>query len=380
MIRQGMIDEVLPPWKEAAKTRNTEMRHALSHRSWLKIMGFEHIMGQFLHDLFEKEMGLFWALQDTRALITACRLSILYSIHIQCQLTMVTGPLSYWSTYIVTMIGALALTRFKHGLQPMPVVTVLVLLSPVTTPISVVFTTASQFNALLAHFSNIENYLLLPERVDGRIIKDFTLGDKCRRKVVYSDDSSNEYSDEDSDEDSDESSYYSSDEEYSEFTDEEEDEVEEAFKQRCFSLTDVTVVAKDSDRLVLDRLHFSIAKSTVVMVIGPPASGKSTLLKALMGEANLERGTIQMADQQIAFCDYDSWLPNQTVRNIITGGSKYDPERYRSVLEACVLSDNDNMFPGDINAGIDGQQIASPVRQRIVSNDISHTEAKGACR
>jgi len=47
---------------------------------------------------------------------------------------------------------------------------------------------------------------------------------------------------------------------------------------------------KDGREAILKDIDFTIARSSLTMIVGPIASGKSTLLKALLSEAKLLSG------------------------------------------------------------------------------------------
>lgn len=267
-------------------------------------------------------------------------------------------------------MGAYLWTTFQGRLHPVQVMITVAFANLLTTPLLDLVSAYSRFNTLVTHLRYIEGYLLLPERIDRRTIKDFTVGDRHRRKIAYNDESS--------DEDSDESGHYSSDDysdsssddysDYSAPSDVEDDEVEETFKQQCFSLRDVTVAAEDSKRLVLDRVHFSILRSTMVMIIGPSASGKSVLLKTLVGEANLQKGVIEMSDQRVSFCGQDPWLTNEPLRTIILGSTPFTSNRYKAVMDACALNDEfKKLERGDATlAGINGANITRKLKKLVV--------------
>jgi ABC-type multidrug transport system fused ATPase/permease subunit len=55
-------------------------------------------------------------------------------------------------------------------------------------------------------------------------------------------------------------------------------------------------------------VSFAIPKGEVVFLLGPVASGKSTLLHALLGETPLMEGSVAVSDKEIAFCGQSPWL------------------------------------------------------------------------
>ena len=58
----------------------------------------------------------------------------------------------------------------------------------------------------------------------------------------------------------------------------------------------------------LRNINISIPTGEVVFVVGPVACGKSTLLKALLGETPLFDGMVSLATSEIAYCAQSPWL------------------------------------------------------------------------
>ena len=77
------------------------------------------------------------------------------------------------------------------------------------------------------------------------------------------------------------------------------------------TVSDVYVAPLGSPEIVLKGLNFSLAPGQAVGVIGPSASGKSTLARALVGVWPLKRGEIRLDGAAL-----DQWDRNQLGRNI----------------------------------------------------------------
>jgi len=54
---------------------------------------------------------------------------------------------------------------------------------------------------------------------------------------------------------------------------------------------------------ILQDISMSIQSSQLTLIIGPVASGKSTLLKALLGETPSSQGFVYISSTEVAFCD-----------------------------------------------------------------------------
>ncbi len=123
-----------------------------------------------------------------------------------------------------------------------------------------------------------------------------------------------------------------------------------------------------SDEPVLKDISFSIKACRVTMIIGPVACGKSTLLKALLGETPSSEGFVYVSTTEVAFCDQTPWLKNGSVQKTILGFSKFDGLFYSAVLHACGLEDDLAIFPmGDQSlVGSKGITLSGGQKQRLV--------------
>jgi ABC-type multidrug transport system fused ATPase/permease subunit len=120
---------------------------------------------------------------------------------------------------------------------------------------------------------------------------------------------------------------------------------------------------------VLDNIDIHIPKSALTIVVGPIASGKSTLCKALLGEIPFSRGSVTMNTNigRVAYCDQIPFLSNSSIRSNILGYSAFDSERYADVLDATMLTlDFETLPQGDeTSVGSNGITLSGGQRQRI---------------
>jgi ATP-binding cassette, subfamily C (CFTR/MRP), member 1 len=127
---------------------------------------------------------------------------------------------------------------------------------------------------------------------------------------------------------------------------------------------------KSAEETVLRDIDVSIPASTLTLVVGPIASGKSTFLKSLLGETYLHSGTVYVSDfEEIAYCDQDSWILNETIRQNIVAFSEYSEGFYNSVVKACQLEEDLSQLPqGDLtNVGSQGISLSGGQKARVVS-------------
>ncbi|KAH7337951.1 P-loop containing nucleoside triphosphate hydrolase protein [Rhizoctonia solani] len=94
-------------------------------------------------------------------------------------------------------------------------------------------------------------------------------------------------------------------------------------------------------RLVTDQeLLFHRGKTN--MIIGPTGCGKTCLLLALLGEMHFTPSTpdswfVLPRDCGVAYAAQEAWVLNETIRDNVLFGSKYDEGRYNKVLSQCAL-------------------------------------------
>lgn len=65
---------------------------------------------------------------------------------------------------------------------------------------------------------------------------------------------------------------------------------------------------KEEDPLTIQNVNLRVSPSSVVMITGPVACGKSTLLKGLLGETPVSGGRVEVSSSDIAWCEQSPWL------------------------------------------------------------------------
>ncbi|KAI8813131.1 hypothetical protein BJ742DRAFT_909917 [Cladochytrium replicatum] len=153
--------------------------------------------------------------------------------------------------------------------------------------------------------------------------------------------------------------------------------------------TSAVVVQEDAKGFELSNMDINFPISKLTVVCGATASGKSSLLMAILGEmysvsgdyfvpneevasfgrndANTKDHFGASANGPVAFVSQQAWLLNATVRDNILFGKEYDEERYRKVLFACSLEkDLETLEGGDMTEiGERGINLSGGQKQRI---------------
>ncbi|KAI1504810.1 ABC multidrug transporter [Biscogniauxia marginata] len=113
-------------------------------------------------------------------------------------------------------------------------------------------------------------------------------------------------------------------------------------------------------KMVLTDINIVIAKSSLTMVVGPVASGKTSFCKALLGEMPYCEGKVTLSESfsRVGYCDQTPFLSNASIRDNIVGYSPFDPDRYAEVITATML-------------GIDFRSLLKSDKTKIGSNGIT---------
>ncbi len=118
---------------------------------------------------------------------------------------------------------------------------------------------------------------------------------------------------------------------------------------------------------LLSSIQMRVPQGKLTMVVGPVGCGKTTLLKALLGEVPTLSGTIKMFASDVSYCDQSPFHMNGTIRDSITVFTEYDERWYETILEACALNEDLRQMPlGDqTQIGSKGIALSGGQSQRI---------------
>ena len=111
---------------------------------------------------------------------------------------------------------------------------------------------------------------------------------------------------------------------------------------------------KGEGKYILKDISFVTPRSTLTAICGQVGSGKSTLLCAIAGQLTLSSGTVQYP-RPLVYVPQVPWLFSGTVRENILFSAPYNPEWYSTVVEACALKEDIELFP-DMDETVIGQK------------------------
>lgn len=118
----------------------------------------------------------------------------------------------------------------------------------------------------------------------------------------------------------------------------------------------------------LSGINITVPSAKLTMIVGPVASGKSTLCKALLGEVPFSSGRVlRSAHRTIAYCEQTPFLSNTTVKENIVGFAQFSQERYDEVIEATMLSIDMTQLPSGhgTRIGSSGIMLSGGQKQRV---------------
>lgn len=137
----------------------------------------------------------------------------------------------------------------------------------------------------------------------------------------------------------------------------------------AISIDNATFATAD-DNTLLHGIDLKVATGSLTMLVGKIGCGKSSLLKAIIGEMVIQSGAVRVSSDTIAYCDQNVWLRNATVRDNIIVQSPYNEQLMTSVLRACALDEDvlSNFPSGDLTlVGSGGIALSGGQKQRVVS-------------
>jgi ABC-type bacteriocin/lantibiotic exporter with double-glycine peptidase domain len=130
----------------------------------------------------------------------------------------------------------------------------------------------------------------------------------------------------------------------------------------------LTLAWSDQDTPVVDNVSLEFQHGYLTMIVGPIGSGKSSLLKGLLGEIPSSNGNVYIGRVHAAFVDQTSWIQNGSIWENVVGWSEFDANWYSTVLRTCALDTDIDAFPdGDgTKTGSSGGALSGGQKLRVV--------------
>ena len=131
--------------------------------------------------------------------------------------------------------------------------------------------------------------------------------------------------------------------------------------------------AMGSSQIALKNIdHFEAKRGNLVCIVGRVGAGKSTFLKAILGQLPCMSGSKEsippkliIRSSSLAYCSQESWIMNASVKENILFGHKFDKAYYDLTIKACqllpdlrILPDGDETLVGEKGISLSGGQKA----------------------
>ncbi|XP_050405988.2 multidrug resistance-associated protein 1 [Patella vulgata] len=117
---------------------------------------------------------------------------------------------------------------------------------------------------------------------------------------------------------------------------------------------------------VLNDININIPEGKLITVVGQVGCGKSSLISALLGEMEKERGSVTVKGS-IAYVSQQAWMKYDTLRDNILFGKPFNHTKYKATIEACALSADLEILPGGdmTEIGEKGINLSGGQKQRV---------------
>ena len=256
----------------------------------------------------------------------------------------ITGPALTFTTFTV-----IAAVRGSGTLLAAPAFTSITVLTLVGTPLITLFQALPLIRSAVGSMTRIQDFINQPAREDPRH-QDTLSPSKSHELLPLAD---------------------QSDADIPMTTIESKGIAHDNHQENVVVIADASIKWANSRDAVLRNINVKIKRYSLAFIIGPVGCGKSTLIKAILGETQIIDGSISVLHSGIAFCDQSPWLTYGTIRENIMGvtGSSFDEAWYATVIHACAFEKDLEQLPtGDQSMiGSKGIAISGGQRQRLVS-------------
>lgn len=144
-----------------------------------------------------------------------------------------------------------------------------------------------------------------------------------------------------------------------------------AARTEIIALRDLSLGWNDESNPILTNINLRVNKGAKIAIIGSVGTGKTLLLKGLIGEAHSTHGQLILAPSaSLAYCSQTAWLENLSAKEIMTqhGREPSGSTFYRQLAFDCVLDDLIGLPTfASASIGSGGVKLSGGQRQRLVS-------------
>ncbi len=292
-------------WNKSIESRIAKTTHILPQLTAIKMLGLGPTVSEYLKNLRVDEVNVSKSYRRLEAV------------------AIIPVALADMMTSVVVIAAALFGSAFQGQMSAAKVFPVLTVVLLIQTPLATVLNAYPTITSMLACFSRIETFLRSPEKKDSRVqLRTASTSDNARRHIN---------------------------------------------RESLVHFRQADIAKKGMKEPLLRGVNFQIPPSSTTLVIGPTGSGKSALVEAILGDAEMLGGSVEVDTSDIGYCGQYIWLRDTTIRDNIIGHEEYDDQRFRRVIRACFLEDDLQWLPGgaDYVVGANGRNLSGGQRQRV---------------
>ncbi|KFB46275.1 AGAP004603-PA-like protein [Anopheles sinensis] len=100
----------------------------------------------------------------------------------------------------------------------------------------------------------------------------------------------------------------------------------------------------ENSNVGIESVSISMEPGKLCVLVGPVGCGKSTLLQVLLGELELDEGSVEIRGT-VSYASQEPWLYEGSVRNNILFTEEYNERRYLQVVRVCALEKDFELLP-----------------------------------
>ncbi|KAH9499144.1 Multidrug resistance-associated protein 1 [Bulinus truncatus] len=123
-------------------------------------------------------------------------------------------------------------------------------------------------------------------------------------------------------------------------------------------------------------INLEVEPGKLIAVVGPVGCGKSSMLAAMLGEMYKLNGYFNL-NSSVAYVPQQAWIQNNTLKENILFGKKYDEQFFNQVINACALTPDLDIMPAgaDTEIGEKGINLSGGQKQRVSLARAAYSQA-----